>query len=192
MSKPLMNNPRMGKPLWMSRSWRRATQSRFAFASAALVVACLGAAWPAHPQGFDAAVPARTLAKAINMQNVEDNKKVVLTFYNKALNDKDPQAALQYLGAPYIQHNPNAEDGAAGFVKYINFIRQSFPQSHSEIKAAFAEGDFVILHVHTVREPGQRGNAIAEFFRLEDGKIVEHWDVIQPVPERSANGNGMF
>jgi predicted SnoaL-like aldol condensation-catalyzing enzyme len=192
MSKPLMNSPRMRKPLWMSGSWRRATQSRFAFASAALVVGCLGAAWPAHPRGFDAAIPARTLAKAINMQNVEDNKKVVLTFYNKALNDKDPQAALQYLGAPYVQHNPDAEDGSAGFVKYINFIRQSFPQSHSEIKAAFADGDFVILHVHTVREPGQRGNAIAEFFRLEDGKIVEHWDVIQPVPERSANGNGMF
>ena len=105
---------------------------------------CLGAAWPAHLRGFDAAIPARTLAKAINMQNVEDNKKVVLTFYNKALNDKDPQAALQYLGAPYVQHNPDAEDGSAGFVKYINFIRQSFPQSHSEIKAAFAEGDFVI------------------------------------------------
>ena len=131
-------------------------------------------------------------ARAETVAATEANKKVVIAFYNRALNDKDAPGALQYLGPRYIQHNPNAEDGAAGFVKYIDFIRATYPSSHSEIKAAFADGDFVILHVHTVRQPGQRGIAIAEFFRLADGKIVEHWDVIQPVPERDANGNGMF
>jgi predicted SnoaL-like aldol condensation-catalyzing enzyme len=120
------------------------------------------------------------------------NKKVVIAFYNQALNDKDAHGALQYLAPRYIQHNPNAEDGTAGFIKYIEFIHQTYPSSHSEIKAAFAVDDFVILHVHTVREPGQRGNAIAEFFRLADGKIVEHWDVIQLVPEKDVSGNGMF
>jgi predicted SnoaL-like aldol condensation-catalyzing enzyme len=126
------------------------------------------------------------------MQTTEQNKRTVAAFYNKALNEKDPEGALQYLGARYIQHNPNAEDGAAGFLKYIHFVKQSYPQSHSEIKTVFADGNFVILHVRTVREPGQRGIAIAEFFRLDDGKIVEHWDVIQPEPEKAANGNGMF
>jgi predicted SnoaL-like aldol condensation-catalyzing enzyme len=176
----------------MNKPSRPAARPRFAFASAVLVAVSVGAAWPAHPQGADTASSARPAVKAANMQTAEDNKKVVLAFYNKALNDKDPEGALIYLAARYIQHNPNAEDGHAGFVKYINFIRQNFPQSHSDIKAVFAEGDFVILHVHTVREPGQRGNAIAEFFRLQDGKIAEHWDVIQPVPENNANGNGMF
>jgi predicted SnoaL-like aldol condensation-catalyzing enzyme len=56
----------------------------------------------------------------------------------------------------------------------------------------FADGDYVILHVHAVREPGTRGNAIVDIFRLEDGKIVEHWDVVQPIPEKAANANGMF
>jgi predicted SnoaL-like aldol condensation-catalyzing enzyme len=56
----------------------------------------------------------------------------------------------------------------------------------------FADGDDVILHVHAVREPGTRDNAIVDIFRLEDGKIVEHWDVVQPIPEKAANANGMF
>ena len=55
-----------------------------------------------------------------------------------------------------------------------------------------SEGDFVVLHVHSVREPGQRGRAIVDMFRLENGKIVEHWDVIQDVPEKAANNNTMF
>lgn len=71
-------------------------------------------------------------------------------------------------------------------------LKEKFPNSKSEIKRAFAEGDFVILHVHSVREPGQRGRAIVDMFRLENGKIVEHWDVIQDVPEKSANTNTMF
>ena len=176
----------------MNKPSRRAARPRFAFASAVLVAASIGAGWPAYPQGTGTPGSALPATVATTMQNAEENKQVVLAFYNKALNDKDPEGALQYLGATYIQHNPNAEDGQTGFIKYINFIRQNFPQSHSDIKAVFAEGDFVILHVHTVREPGQRGNAIAEFFRLQDGKIVEHWDVIQPVPDKNANGNGMF
>ena len=60
------------------------------------------------------------------------------------------------------------------------------------LKRIFADGDYVIVHVHAVREPGTRGNAIIDIFRLEDGKVVEHWDVIQPIPEKSANDNGMF
>ncbi len=120
------------------------------------------------------------------------NKKVVLAFYEQGLNQKDFAAASQYFGKSYIQHNPLAADGPAGFKKFLEFLRAKFPNSHSEIKQAWADGDYVILHVHAVREPGTRGNAIVDIFRLEDGKIVEHWDVIQPIPETAANPNTMF
>jgi predicted SnoaL-like aldol condensation-catalyzing enzyme len=120
------------------------------------------------------------------------NKKTVAAFYEAAINQKDFGAASQYIGSRYTQHNPNAADGPEGFKRFIDFLREKFPNAHSEIKKVFADGDYVILHVHAVREPGTRGNAIADIFKLENGKIVEHWDVVQPVPEQAANGNGMF
>src|SRR5688572_2774651 len=141
----------------------------------ALVIALLlGPALPAH-----AADP-------------EANKKVVLDFYEKGLNQKDFDAAAKHFGPKYIQHNPGAPDGIDGFKAFIAFRKEKFPNAKSEIKRAFAEGDFVILHVHSVREPGERGSAVVDIFRLENGKIVEHWDVVQPVPEKPANNNGMF
>jgi len=120
------------------------------------------------------------------------NKAAVLAFYEKGLNQKDADAALKYVGDRYVQHNPNAADGPEGFRKFVAFLRDKFPKSHSEIKRVFTDGDYVILHVHAVREPGTRGNAIIDIFRLEQGKIVEHWDAVQPIPEQSANTNGMF
>ncbi len=122
----------------------------------------------------------------------EDNKKIVIAFYNKALNDKDPDEALKFVGPIYTQHNPTAGDGREGFRKFILWVRSDHPDSHSEIKQIFADGDYVILNVHMIRFPGERGLAIGEIFRLENGKIVEHWDRIQPVPESAKNNNGMF
>ena len=122
----------------------------------------------------------------------EANRQAVLAFYEKGLNQKDAEAALQYVGDRYIQHNPGAEDGPEGFRKFIAFLRDKFPQSRSEVKASFVDGDHVILHVHAVREPGTRGSAIVDIFRLEKGKIVEHWDAVQPIPEKAANNNTMF
>lgn len=122
----------------------------------------------------------------------ENNLHTVLSFYEKGLNQKDADAALRFVGARYIQHNPNAADGPEGFRQFINFLRGRYPQSHSEIKRALVDGDFVILHVHSVEAPGLRGKAIVDIFRLENGKIVEHWDTIQPIPEKSANANTMF
>jgi len=122
----------------------------------------------------------------------ETNKKIVIEFYNKALNDKDFEAAAKHFGPRYIQHNPNVPDGIEAFKGLVTMLKEKFPNAKSEIKRAFAEGDFVILHVHSVREPGQRGRAIVDMFRLENGKIVEHWDVIQDVPEKAANNNTMF
>jgi predicted SnoaL-like aldol condensation-catalyzing enzyme len=122
----------------------------------------------------------------------EANRQTVLAFYEKGLNQKDADAALAYVGDRYTQHNPNAQDGPEGFRKFIALLREKFPNSHSEIKRSFVDGDYVVLHVHAVREPGTNGNAIVDIFKLENGKIVEHWDVVQPIPETSANNNTMF
>jgi predicted SnoaL-like aldol condensation-catalyzing enzyme len=122
----------------------------------------------------------------------EANKKIVREFYEKGLNQKDGEAAATYFGSRYTQHNPLAADGPEGFKRFIQFLKEKYPNSRSEIKRAFADGDYVILHVHAVREPGSRGSAIVDVFKLEDGKIVEHWDVIQEIPEKAANSNGMF
>jgi predicted SnoaL-like aldol condensation-catalyzing enzyme len=123
---------------------------------------------------------------------LERNKKIVTALYNAALNEKDFDKARQYLGDKYIQHNPVAADGPEGLKAFIGFLKQKFPNNKSEIKRIFAEGDYVIVHVHAVREPSTRGFAIIDIFRLEGDKVVEHWDVVQPVPEKAMNDNGMF
>jgi predicted SnoaL-like aldol condensation-catalyzing enzyme len=132
------------------------------------------------------------VARAADAPQQEQNKKTVVEFYEKAINQKDFEAASKHLGPRYTQHNPNAADGPEGLRAFLQFLREKFPSARSEIKRVFAEGDYVILHVHAVREPGTRGNAIVDIFKLEQGKIVEHWDVVQPVPEKAANANGMF
>jgi len=139
-----------------------------------------------------ATAAAQALAAGPDSAQQEANRRTVLAFYEKGLNEKDADAALAYVGDQYVQHNPNAADGRDGFRKFVAFLRDKYPQSHSEIKRAFVDGDYVILHVHAVREPGTRGSAIMDIFRLERGKLVEHWDVNQPVPEQAANGNTMF
>ena len=131
-------------------------------------------------------------ALAADAKQMEENKKTVAALYDAVLNQKDFDKASQYLGPRYTQHNPTAPDGPEGLKGFINFLREKFPNGHSEIKRIFADGDYVIVHVHAVREPGTRGNAIVDIFKLENGKVVEHWDVIQPVPETAQNSNGMF
>jgi len=138
------------------------------------------------------AVLAIVLATPALAADLEANKKIVVDFYEKGLNQKDFDAAAKYFGPRYIQHNPSAPDGIEGFKRLVAFLKEKFPNSRSEIKRVIAEGDFVVLHVHSVREPGQRGRAIVDMFRLENGKIVEHWDVIQDIPEKPANDNTMF
>ena len=120
------------------------------------------------------------------------NIKAVLELYEKALNQHDFEGSTQYLGPRYVQHNPFAEDGPEGLKKFIEWRKQNLPNAKSVIKRAFADGDYVILHVHSVREKDTRGRAIVDIFRLENGKIVEHWDVVQEIPEKAANTNGMF
>lgn len=129
---------------------------------------------------------------ALNNKQQEINKQVVTEFYNEVINKKDFGAASKHLGSHYTQHNPTAADGAQGLQTFIQFLRDNYPQAKSEIKRIFADGDYVILHVHSIREPNTRGRAIFDLFKLENGKIVEHWDAVQDIPEKAANPNGMF
>lgn len=122
----------------------------------------------------------------------ESNKKMVKEFYELALNKKDFESASKYLGPRYIQHNQHAADGAEGLKAFIRFLRDKYPDARSEIKRVFADGDYVILHVHAVREPGTPGMAIVDIFRVQNGKIAEHWDVHEDILEKAANSNGMF
>jgi predicted SnoaL-like aldol condensation-catalyzing enzyme len=124
--------------------------------------------------------------------DLEANKKIVVDFYEKGLNQKDYDAAAKYLGPRYVQHNPGAANGPEGFKRLVGVLKEKFPNAHGEIKRVIAEGDLVVLHVHSKREPTDRGRAIVDIFKVENGKIVEHWDVIQDVPEKSANDNTMF
>jgi predicted SnoaL-like aldol condensation-catalyzing enzyme len=122
----------------------------------------------------------------------EANKQTVRDFYEVGLNQRDFAAAAKLIGPRYVQHNPLIADGIEGFEAFLGHLAEEFPGLRAEVKSVFAEGDFVIGHVHGIRVPGQRGSAIVDIFRLEDGKIVEHWDVIQPIPEDAVNQNGMF
>ena len=122
----------------------------------------------------------------------EINKQNVIAFYNAAINDKDFAAAAPYMGDEYIQHNPLAADGPEGLKAFLDFAKENLSSFKVEIKQAFADGDYVILHVHATSGPEDRGSAVMDIFRLENGKVVEHWDVIQAIPEQSRNENTMF
>jgi predicted SnoaL-like aldol condensation-catalyzing enzyme len=127
------------------------------------------------------------------MADAEQNKQTVIAFYERAFNDHEPVDAVErYVGSQYIQHNPQAADGPEAFVQFVKWFTGQFPDLKVEIKRAIAEGDLVVTHSLLKTSTDDRGTAAADIFRLEDGKVVEHWDVLQAVPEESANDNTMF
>jgi predicted SnoaL-like aldol condensation-catalyzing enzyme len=126
------------------------------------------------------------------MSELDTNKRVVVDYYQTAFEGNPEKAVADHFGNRYTQHNPDAADGPEAFIGYVTWLRSEHPQLNLEIKRVVAEGDMVVTHSHLVLEPDQPGRALADFFRLENGKVVEHWDVIQEVPETAANPNGMF
>ena len=132
------------------------------------------------------------LVYATDTAQMAQNKQVVAAFYDKALNQGDAEGALAYVGSRYVQHNPFDEDGTDGFRKFIASRHAKFPHAHSYIVKIFADGDYVILHVYSMRLPDTRGDAIVDIFKLEEGKTVDHWDVVQPIPEHVPHSNTMF
>lgn len=127
------------------------------------------------------------------VNELENNKRLVREYYEMAFNERKPEEAVEkYLGGYYRQHNPQAGDGPEPFIGFVKYYTQTYPDLRMEIKRLIAEGDLVVVHNHHTRYQGDRGVAVIDIFRLEDGKIVEHWDVLQDIPETAANDNTMF
>jgi predicted SnoaL-like aldol condensation-catalyzing enzyme len=120
------------------------------------------------------------------------NKRLVLAFYEQIIGRKDFEAGRKYMGATYRQHSPYAKDGHEGLAEFVKFFRENFPKHHYDVKKVIAEGDMVVLHLHGMGGMNPFGEQVVDFFRVKDGKIVEHWDVIQAIPEKSDNPNGLF
>ena len=144
------------------------------------------------------AVGAMAAADRLDVEKarLERNKQTVTAFYTTFMNDHDPEGAMRkYAGAEYRQHNPFVGDGKEAFIAFFKDRFQRVPKTRMEIKRVVAEGDFVVVHVHHLDPTGGKGRASMDWFRLDpDGRIVEHWDVMQWVPEDNEvkNRNTMF
>ena len=147
---------------------------------------------PGHGHGPKACVHGKAL--------LDRNARTVVGFYQTAVNFGNPALAVQrYVGVDesgnktYTQHNPLAADGPQAFIDFFTAFKQAFPLSSVDIRRVIAECDLVVTHSLFRVSPEDRGSAVADIFRLDNrGKVVEHWDVIQAIPETSANDNGML
>ncbi len=127
------------------------------------------------------------------MGDIERNKQAVLAFYDLMFNQGRPRDAIErHAGDVYIQHNPEVADGKGGFIDYFERMARDYPGKRMHVVRIIAEGDHVVLH-NRQEWPGYPDFAAIDIFRLTPGgKIVEHWDVLQTVPETAAHPNGMF
>ncbi|HSV46453.1 MAG TPA: ester cyclase [Ramlibacter sp.] len=122
----------------------------------------------------------------------ERNLALVLEMYREVLVKMDAAAVDRYMAPDYIQHSQLAEPGVAGLKAFLAHVRSATPDAIQEIKRAFVDGDHVVVHTHVRPVPAEAGIAVVDIFRVQDGRVAEHWDVIQPVPASSPNPNPMF
>ena len=138
----------------------------------------------------------------MDMSDPDTNRRNAIAFYEMMFNECRPREAIEtYAGATYTQHNPHVADGRGAFIDYFERMARDYPGKRVEVKRSVAEGDLVVLHCHQIwpamleSDPPVTGEDYAgmDIFRFDaDGKVVEHWDVLQTLPETSANDNGMF
>jgi predicted SnoaL-like aldol condensation-catalyzing enzyme len=124
--------------------------------------------------------------------STDQNKQNAISFYKMAYEGNPSKAANLYVGDEYIQHNPLVGDGTQPFIDYFERMDKEYPDKSIEFIRAVAEDNLVALHTHQTW-PGDQEYVTMDFFRFDDnGKIVEHWDSMQEIPEHSANGNTMY
>jgi predicted SnoaL-like aldol condensation-catalyzing enzyme len=125
---------------------------------------------------------------------MDANKQLVQDFEEAAWNQHDVDKALSYLASNYKQHNPYFADGVEGFKAGLTGLTSANPNLKIEIKRCFAEGDYVMIHKYAILDPnaGTGKKAIMDIYKIENGKIAEHWDVIEDIPEEPKNTNTMF
>ena len=124
--------------------------------------------------------------------NLQQNKTNAISFYKMAYEGNPKKAVELFVGEDYIQHNPDVADGRTGFINYFNRMQKEYPEKSIEFVRCIAEGDLVALHTHQTW-PGNDQYITMDFFRFDEhGKIVEHWDAIQRIPEKAAHQNGMY
>ena len=128
------------------------------------------------------------------MPNLQSPKRVVLDFYKSALEQFNPKDAFERYATPdFVEHSADIAGGTReASITFLSDLIARFPAPKWKIVRSAAEDDLVFLHVHVTPAPGERGVAIVEIFRVKNAKIVEHWDVIQPLPEKPVNSHSMF
>lgn len=127
-----------------------------------------------------------------NLAAEEANRQLVLDFYNRFFNLHETAQAATVLADSYRQHNPEVQDGKAPFVRYFTQFFMDHPESRAHVVRSATDGDLVYLHVRSTDSKGDSGQAVVDIFRVKNGLITEHWDVIQNVPAKAANDNTMF
>jgi predicted SnoaL-like aldol condensation-catalyzing enzyme len=120
------------------------------------------------------------------------NRALIISLYYNFYNNHDLNYPNQIVLENYIQHNPSLATGRAAFVSFFQSIFSQYPQFRSEIVRMAAEGDLVFVHGHQTTSPSDLGVDAVDIYRIQDGKIVEHWDATENVPASSANDNGIF
>jgi predicted SnoaL-like aldol condensation-catalyzing enzyme len=172
----------------------RTVVALLATATVAVVGACAPAPAPPTPASEpSASAPGQTVADWESTPDpLERNKGMAVHVLKGLFEDGDLSVADRYIRPDYIQHNPNAADGTEPLKQFVRAGTAQYPDLRYNVARVLAEGDMVLVHANVVYEPGTRGQSVVDIFRIQDGMIAEHWDVLQDVPETTANGNDMF
>jgi predicted SnoaL-like aldol condensation-catalyzing enzyme len=175
------------------------TSKSFGVLAAAMAVA-VGTAVPVGADGRDGGRDHGDSKCTVGQAQLDRNVRTAIAYYTLAFNDGKPRLAVQrYVGVDkngkktYTQHNPFAQDGPDAFIAFVEFFKASFPALHVDIKRTIAQCDLVMTHAHITTRPDDLGNAAMDIFRFDrTGRIVEHWDAVQPVEANPANDNTQF